>query len=76
MLMSQCIKLKAQSAPQTENLLCYHRGSGGGGGGGLGGGIKEGRVLLKGLEHKIDVSNNPVFHFLNVHWNWHKGHVI
>lgn len=72
MLMSQCIKLKAQSAPQTETLLCYH-GAGGGGGGGA---IKEVRVLLKGLEHEIDVSHNPVFHFLNVHWNWHKGHVI
>ena len=38
MLMSQCIKLKAQSALQTENLLCYHGGGRGGGGGGSGGG--------------------------------------
>lgn len=68
MLMSQCIKLKAQSAPQTQNPFCYHRGGGGG--------IKEVRVLLKGLEHKIDVAHNPMFHFLNAHWKWHKGHVI
>lgn len=40
MLMSQCIKLKAQSAPQTENLFCYQRGGGEGG-------IKEVRVVFE-----------------------------
>lgn len=39
----------------NRNLLCYHRGSGADG---AGAGNKKKRVLLKGLEHKIDVSNN------------------
>lgn len=74
MLMSPYIKLKAQLAPQTENILCYQRCSGAAGG--CGRGDKKGRVLLKGLEHKIDVSHNPLFHFPNLHKNWHKRRMI
>lgn len=68
MLMSPYIKLKAQLAPQTEKTSFVIRGVVGV----LvevGGVIKEGRVLLKGLEHKIDVSNHSPFHFPNLHKN-------